>query len=66
MLVVAEPFLARNMHPTVIVRGYSRALEAANEIADKLAIKVDINDKQQMREIIRACIGTIVAIYWFF
>jgi T-complex protein 1 subunit gamma len=58
MLVVAEPFIQRNMHPTVIVNAFHRALEAATDIMDKIAMSVDTNDKAKMRDIIRACIGT--------
>ena len=41
MLVVAEPFISRGMHPTVIVRAYHQALEAALEFATAMAIKID-------------------------
>jgi T-complex protein 1 subunit gamma len=58
MLVVAEPFLARNMHPTVIVRAYSRALEYALEVAEKMSKKVELTDREQMRGLIRSCIAT--------
>lgn len=58
MLVVAEPFITRNVHPTIIVNAYHRALEAALEIAKKMAIEVDVTDKVAMRSIVRSCIGT--------
>ena len=58
MLVVAEPFLTRNMHPTVIVRAYARALDAALEIAERLSTRVDLSDASQMRALIRSCIAT--------
>jgi T-complex protein 1 subunit gamma len=58
LLVVAEPFLTRGMHPTIIVNAYHRALEAALEIADRMALRVDTNDKVAMRDLIRSCIGT--------
>jgi T-complex protein 1 subunit gamma len=58
MLVAAEPFLARNMHPTVLVRAYAKALDAAIEIAEKMSVKVDITNQDQMRRLIRSCIGT--------
>lgn len=58
MLVVAEPFLHRNMHPTVIVNAFHRALEAALAVCDRMATRVDTSDKEQMRGIIRSCIGT--------
>jgi T-complex protein 1 subunit gamma len=58
MLVVAEPFIRRNMHPTVIVNAFHRALEAATEIMDSMAVQVDTTNKERMRDILRACIGT--------
>ncbi len=58
LLVVAEPFLSRGMHPTVIVNAYHRALEAALEIAEKQALKIDTKDRTAMRDLIRSCIGT--------
>ena len=38
MLHVAEPFLERNLHPTVIVRGFRRALEDAVKVVLSTAI----------------------------
>jgi T-complex protein 1 subunit gamma len=59
MLMAAEPFLDRGMHPTVIVRGYYKALEAALEICEKeLAIPIDVGSDEQMMEILRSAIGT--------
>jgi T-complex protein 1 subunit gamma len=58
LLVVAEPFLTRAMHPTVIVNAYHRALEAALDIADKMAVKIDTNNREEMRTLMRSCIGT--------
>jgi T-complex protein 1 subunit gamma len=58
MLVVAEPFLVRNMHPTVIVKAFHRALDFALQTAEKLAINVDTNDRDTFRQLIRSCIGT--------
>lgn len=58
MLVVAEPFITKNVHPTVIVNAYHRALEAALEIAKGMAIDIDISNKVAMRALVRSCIGT--------
>ena len=58
MLHVAEPFLEQNLHPTVIIRGYIRALEAAIKVIDQLAFDLDVNDTAQMLKIISSCIGT--------
>lgn len=58
MLHAAEPFLERNLHPTVIIRGYVRALEDALAIIDSLAFPIDTADRAQMLKIISSCIGT--------
>jgi T-complex protein 1 subunit gamma len=58
MLVVAEPFLARNMHPTVLVNAYQMALEEALRVCESLAVEIDTSNKEEMRSLIRSCIGT--------
>ena len=58
MLHIAEPFLERNLHPTVIVRGFMRALEDAVQIVDQLAFPIDTEDREQMLKIVNSCIGT--------
>lgn len=58
MLHMAEPFLEKNVHPTVIVRGYVKALEDAIKIVDELSFPIDTNDKTQMLKIVNSCIGT--------
>lgn len=58
MLHMAEPSLERNLHPTVIVRGYTRALEDALKIVDKMAFPIDTKDRQQMLNVVNSCIGT--------
>ena len=55
---MAEPFLEKNVHPTVIVRGYVKALEDAIKIVDDLSFPIDTNDKSQMLKIVNSCIGT--------
>ena len=58
MLHVAEPFLERNLHPTVIIRGFVRALEDALKVIEELAFPVDVDNNDQMFKIISSCIGT--------
>lgn len=58
LLAMAEPHLERNLHPTVIIRGYIKALEDALKIIDGIAFPIDINDRQQMLNIMNSCIGT--------
>lgn len=58
MLHAAEPFLERHLHPTVIIRGYVKALEDALAVVDELAFPIDTDDREQMLKIIASCIGT--------
>jgi T-complex protein 1 subunit gamma len=58
MLHAAEPSLERNLHPTVIVRGYSKALEDAIKVVDKMSFAIDTSDRQQMLNVVNSCIGT--------
>merc|ERR1719473_654294 len=44
MLSVAEPLLEKNIHPTVIVSGYMKALEDSLAIMEASAKIVDINN----------------------
>ncbi|XP_020571877.1 T-complex protein 1 subunit gamma-like [Phalaenopsis equestris] len=45
MLHVAEAFIDKNYHPTVICRAYNRALEDAIAALDKIAVQIDVNDR---------------------
>lgn len=58
MLHVAEPFLERNLHPTVIIRGFVRALEDAIKVVEDLAFPINVDDRDHMLKIISSCIGT--------
>lgn len=58
MLVSAEPFLSRNIHPTVIVRAFYQALEFSLHLCEELAVSVDIHDREAMMRLLRSTIGT--------
>ncbi|KAJ8623993.1 hypothetical protein MRB53_032523 [Persea americana] len=45
MLHVAEAFLNKSYHPTVICRAYNKALEDAITVLDKIAVDIDVNDR---------------------
>lgn len=57
MLVVAKPLLERDMHPTVIVRGFYKALEMALEACKVVSVPVE-TDSPIMMSMLRSCIGT--------
>ena len=58
ILHLSQQFLERDIHPTVIVRAYMKALDAAVKIIDQLAFPIDTNDRAQLMNIVTSCIGT--------
>lgn len=58
LLAQAQPFLDRNMHPRHIVGAYIRSLDVALETLDKMCIKFDVNNREQMLNLVRSCLGT--------
>jgi len=64
-LVVAQTFLNEKMHPTVIIRAYRQALEdMINVLQDDISIPIDLTKDEQVREVIKACIGTKFMSQW--
>lgn len=58
LLYVAEPFLEKNIHPTVLVRAYTRALDDAIATIDKMAFPIDTSNHEQMLNVVNSCIAT--------
>lgn len=55
---MAEPFLNKNMHPTVIIRGYTKALDDALEIVTKLSFPIDLEDTKQVLNVVQTSLQT--------
>ena len=51
LLKRAEELLDQNIHPTIIVSGYRKAAQKAMEIVNKIAIPVDIEDRETLRKV---------------
>lgn len=64
MMIAAKPFIERNIHPTIIVSAYHKALTFSLDILKQIAIEIDINDEEQMKNNIKCCIGTKFASRW--
>ncbi|CAM9526386.1 unnamed protein product [Choristocarpus tenellus] len=64
MLSVAEPILVRNVHPTQIVAGYTRALQTALDACAALAIDVDIDNGAELKQLVDAAVGTKFSPRW--
>jgi len=51
MLKKAEELLDQNIHPTVIVSGYRKAVQKAIETINNIAIPVDIEDRETLKKV---------------
>jgi len=58
LLRKAEDLLTQNIHPTIIVQGYRKAVEKAVEALAKLAITVDINDRATLKKVSMTSMGS--------
>lgn len=52
----AESLLARNVHPTTITRGYYLAASYASTFLDELAVPLDVDDDEQLRNVARTVV----------
>ncbi len=53
LLEKAEELVNKDVHPSVIVDGYNAAAEQALKILERIAVKVDISDKDMLMKITR-------------
>jgi len=51
LLRKAEELLDQNIHPTVIVGGYRKAVQKAVETLDKVGITVDLEDRETLKKV---------------
>ena len=51
LLSKAEGLLDKNVHPTVIIEGYKKASEKAQEILEQIAIPISIEDDKTLRDV---------------
>jgi T-complex protein 1 subunit gamma len=61
---MAEPLLQRNFHPTVIIRGYYKALEKALQVCKSISRTIDCNDDADIQEVVTSAIGTKFSARW--
>jgi thermosome len=58
LLSKAEVLVDKNVHPTVIIEGYKKASEKAQEILDKLGIAIKFTDDKALRDIALTSLGS--------
>ncbi|XP_053456377.1 T-complex protein 1 subunit gamma-like [Nycticebus coucang] len=64
MLSVAEHFLEQQMHPTVVISAYHKALDDMISTLKKISTPVDINNRDVMLNIINSSITTKAISWW--
>lgn len=64
MMMAAKPFIEREIHPTVIVGAYYKALEEGLKVIENLALPIDISNDEDVTKALRCCIGTKFAARW--
>jgi len=50
LLAKAEELINKNIHPTIIIDGYKKAMEKALETIEKIAIPVDLNSTEYLKK----------------
>ena len=58
LLEKAEELLEQNIHPTVIIEGYTKAMKEALRILEEIAVKVDPMDRTTLRKIVDTAIAS--------
>eukprot|EP01111_Echinosteliopsis_oligospora_P014741 TRINITY_DN562_c0_g1_i1.p1 TRINITY_DN562_c0_g1~~TRINITY_DN562_c0_g1_i1.p1 ORF type:complete len:548 (+),score=208.77 TRINITY_DN562_c0_g1_i1:145-1788(+) len=64
MLHVAEPFLHQEIHPTVVINAFFKALEAITHILDTYSVPLDLNNRAELVKVVQSCIGTKFVSRW--
>jgi thermosome len=58
LLSKAESLLDQNIHPTVIIDGYKKASEKAQEVLEEMAIPISIKDDQRLIDVAVTSMGS--------
>jgi thermosome len=51
LLRKAEDLLEQNIHPTVIISGYQKAVKKAVEVLESVAVPVDLGDRETLKKV---------------
>ena len=58
LLHKAEELLDQNIHPTVIVSGFRKAVEKSLEVLDRIATPVDLDDREILKKVALTSMGS--------
>ena len=60
LLKNAEELLLENIHPSIIMEGYKKALEFSLKVIDEIGIKVDPLDKEVLKQVAKTALASKV------
>jgi T-complex protein 1 subunit gamma len=58
MLSVAEIFIERNLHPTIVVGAYRKALDEAVKALESISFKIDVSNFDELLKVAKSTTGT--------
>lgn len=64
VLAAVEGFLEKDIHPTVIVNAYFRALEEIVKITNELGVPINLENDEDLTKIVQSAIGTKFSSRW--
>merc|ERR1719197_2218104 len=64
VLSAVEGFLEKEIHPTVIVNAYFKALEEIVKITNELGVPINLEDNEDLCKIVKSTIGTKFSNQW--
>lgn len=64
VLAAVEGFIEKEIHPTVIVNAYFRALEEIVKITNEIGTPINLDNDEDMTKIVQSTIGTKFASAW--
>lgn len=64
VLCAVESFLERDVHPTVIVNAYFRALDELVKLTNELGAPINLEDNVDLTKVVKSTVGTKFASSW--
>ncbi len=58
LLRKAEELLEQKIHASTIISGYKKALDMAFEVLQKQATKIDLNDRETLKKVVKTALGS--------
>lgn len=64
VLSAVEGFLQKDIHPTVIVNAYFRALEEIVKITNEIGVEINLENNDDLIKVVKSTIGTKFSAKW--